>query len=107
MRHNETVTTLAYSLAFLAWAVLVVTCLVLWADAAITTGRRLELSPRVARLHAWLAVGVTASMLVITAATLVWWAQTEVAAAWVMIACVATMALATALASAGAVRAVR
>ncbi len=97
----------AYSLAFLAWAVLVVTCLVLWTEAAIATGRRLELSPRVVSLHAWLAAGVAASMLVITAATLVWWAQTEVATAWVMTACAAAMTLATALASVGALRAVR
>ena len=96
-----------YSLAFLACAMLIVTSLVMWAAAAIATGRRLELSPRVVRLHGGLAVGVATSMLVITAATVVWWAQTDVSTAWVMTGCAATMALATALAGAGAVRAVR
>jgi hypothetical protein len=99
-------TDLGYSLGFLAWASLLVLCLVLWASAAIATGRQLDLSTAVIKLEAWLSAGVAASTLGVTVATLTWWAQTGVGAAWMMAWCAAAMLVATALAGVGAARSI-
>jgi hypothetical protein len=63
----------AYGIAFLAWVVLCAGTLLTWTAAAARTARHLELSSRVLRAQARLAVAATATMGIIAAATAVWW----------------------------------
>jgi hypothetical protein len=63
----------AYSVAFLAWALLVCGCLTAWTAAAVGVAARLELPPTVLRLQGWLAAGVAVTMATMTAALIVWW----------------------------------
>jgi hypothetical protein len=71
-----------YGGAFLGWVVLAAVCLVAWAVAAAQTARQLAPAPRLLRIHAWLGVGVSASMAVMTVAAAVWWAALARVAPW-------------------------
>ena len=71
-----------YSAGFVLWFAVAVSCLFAWAVAAAAVARRLELSRVVLRVEAGLAVGVAAAMVVMTVATLVWWASLADAAPW-------------------------
>lgn len=71
-----------YSAAYVAWFVLGVSCLFAWATAAAAVARRLELSRSALRLESLLAVAVGISMVVMTAAAVVWWASLANAAPW-------------------------
>ena len=62
-----------YSLAFIATALLVAATLGLWTAVAVASVRRMVLSLAVLRLEAGLATAVGAAMLVMTAATALWW----------------------------------
>ena len=64
----------AYSGAFLAWAALVAVTLAAWTLAAIAVARRLPLSRGALRLEAALACAVEVAMILMTAATAIWWA---------------------------------
>ncbi len=100
----------AYSGLFLAWVTLIAACLFAWAAAAAATARRLALPTRLLRLEAWLGAAVSASMTVITIATVVWWASLARAAATAlvpnMIVPVVLMLCATSLGLIGSIRAV-
>jgi hypothetical protein len=113
----------AYAIAFAAWVLLGVACLMAWTAAAVATARRLRLSARTLRIEAWLAVAVSAAMGVATAATAVWWAAVADAAPWFLagrpigqhgspaapqlVVAMGLMGLASVLAVAGSARAVR
>ena len=113
----------AYVLGFGAWALLVVACLVAWTAAAVATARRLALSAKLLRLEAWLAAGVSSTMAAMTIATAVWWAALARAAPWFftgrpagtsasalvpqLLVAMLLMLIATPLAGAGALRALR
>jgi hypothetical protein len=71
-----------YGAAFLSWALLAAAALVLWTAAAVTATRRLDLSRGVVAFEAALAVGLATVMIVITAATAVWWASLATHAPW-------------------------
>ena len=71
-----------YSAAFVAWFAFAVACLFAWATAAAAVTRRLELSRSALRVESLLAVMVGASMLVMTAAAIVWWASLANVAPW-------------------------
>jgi hypothetical protein len=72
----------AYAGAFLAWIVLCAVCLFAWAAAAASAARPLSLQPALLRLEAWLALAVSATMVVMTLAAAVWWASVASAAPW-------------------------
>lgn len=63
----------AYSLAFLAWAALVVLAIASWTIAGVVTGRHLTLSSGVLRAERLLATLATVGMLVIVVAVAAWW----------------------------------
>ena len=71
-----------YGAAFLSWALLAAAALVLWTAAAVTVTRRLDLSSGVVSFQSALAVGLAAVMIVVTAATAVWWASIAMHAPW-------------------------
>jgi hypothetical protein len=71
-----------YSLAFVGVALLGATSLALWTAAAVATARRLSVSPLVLGAEATLAVAVTAAMVMVTAATAVWWGAIATTAPW-------------------------
>jgi len=73
---------LAYSLGFLGWGLLVAACLGAWTLAAVAVARRMSWPAPVLRAEVWLAVGVTSAMLVMTAATAVWWRALAESAPW-------------------------
>jgi hypothetical protein len=93
---------LAYSVAFLTWAGLVLATLLAWTAVASAAARGVDLPHRVLRAQSTLCVGVTTAMVVTTVAAFTWsfalsrTGPTVVAAA---------MAVATALAAAGSHRA--
>jgi hypothetical protein len=73
----------SWSLAvFCVVAALWLAVVVLWTMAAGRTWRRLELSPRVLRVESALAVTAAASMVLLTAASAVWWAAVARTAPW-------------------------
>jgi hypothetical protein len=72
--HQRNGGSVLYGAAFLAWAALGVASLVLWTAVAVAVGRRVELSARALRAEAGLAVGLAAAMVVVTVASVVWWA---------------------------------
>ncbi len=72
----------AYSVAFVAWALLAAGTIATWAGAAVAIAGRVELPDRVLRIEAWLAAGASAAMVAITAATIVWWIALANAAPW-------------------------
>jgi hypothetical protein len=63
-----------YSGVFGAWVLLFAASLFAWARAAAATARRMTFTDNLLRLESFLAAGVCASMVVMTAATAVWWA---------------------------------
>ena len=72
----------AYGAAFVAWVILLATCLLAWAAAAAMTARQLAWSTRTLRFEARLATTVSAAMVVMTIATAVWWGSLASAAPW-------------------------
>jgi hypothetical protein len=100
---------------------LVVASLAAWSAALLTTARRLELPARLLIAEVGLAVVVSFTMLVMTAATAVWWGVLASRAPWALheqpmgsdaspmapqlLVAMALMAVATLLAWAGAIRA--
>lgn len=113
----------SYAGVFVGWVVLVAACLFAWAAAASATARRISFSLRQLRLEAGLAAATSAAMVVMTLAAAVWWGAVASAAPWFfegrpagaaasplvanVIVPVAVMVCATALALAGATRALR
>lgn len=71
--HQRNGGSVGYSAAFLTWAGLVIVSITLWTAVAVAVGRRVELSPRALRAEAGLALGLAAVMVVVTAASVVWW----------------------------------
>jgi len=114
---------LDYETLFVACGVLLVACLTAWTCAAVVTARRIDLSARVLRLEASLAVAVSVSMAAMTVATATWWAALARSAPWflggrptgsggsplppLLVAAAVVMLLATTAGVAGAARAVR
>ena len=112
----------SYTIAFVIWAVLGAATLLTWTAAADRAARRLALARATVRAQVWLATGVAAAMAVMTAATIVWYAlvASDSAAALTggatmqpasalvtrLLAAIVLMLAATALAGAGARRAV-
>jgi len=72
----------AYSAAFVVWALVAATTLVLWTRAAVVAGRRLELSRRVLAAVSALAVAVGAAMAAMTVNTAIWWGTMAERAPW-------------------------
>ncbi len=64
-----------YSLAFVAWALLLALVLAAWSRTVVALARRMELSPLVIRLEGLLAQAVAITMLATTAATGMWWTE--------------------------------
>ena len=64
-----------YSGAAVVWILFFVSSLGLWAAAAVSVARRLELGISRLRLEACIAGGVTIAMLVMTIADVTWWAS--------------------------------
>jgi hypothetical protein len=111
----------AYAAAVGFSAVLLFASFIAWTVAAVAVARRLDLSRRVLRLETFLATAVTACMAAVTAATVVWWAALASAAPWflagrptgstaspaapALIGATILMLLSTAVAAAGAGRA--
>jgi hypothetical protein len=114
---------LGYALGVLACALLAVACLASWTAAAVAAGSRIEPSPRLLRVEAWLAVLSATTMVVMLGATCVWWASLARSAPWfftgatagsrasafspVLAGCVLLMLVSAAAGLAGAVRAAR
>jgi hypothetical protein len=71
-----------YGLAFVVWAVLIVTTLTLWTVVAVVVGQRLVLARSLLAFEAVLATVVTAAMVTIATATAIWWAAMAVDAPW-------------------------
>jgi hypothetical protein len=71
-----------YGAAFAAWIVLFAACLLSWARAAAAAARRLVLPVELLRLEVRLAAAVSVAMVVMTAATGVWWGALAHAAPW-------------------------
>jgi hypothetical protein len=104
----------AYGVAVVLYALLLLACLAAWTAAAVAVARRLHLASGVLRAEAWLAAGATLAMGAMTAATAVWWgALARSAPAFAgglppaLLGGAVLMACATALAVAGSARAVR
>jgi hypothetical protein len=112
-----------YLAAFVATMLLLLLTLALWTAAAVAVTRRLALAESVISAEAWLAVALAAVMILMTAATTVWWAATGSSAPWFvqgtlpgspasafdpnLVATLALMVLASAAASFGVVRMAR
>ena len=71
-----------YSHAFVAWAVLAAATLAQWTTAVAAAARRVDLTRRVLRFEALLAVAVAGTMVVMTAATALWWGAMATDAPW-------------------------
>jgi hypothetical protein len=97
---------LLYGLGALALALVAIACLGAWTAAAVAAGARVELSPGLLRLEAWLGVVSTTMMVVMLAATCVWWASAS-GLPQVLAGCVALMAAAAMGGLAGSRRALR
>jgi len=68
--------------AFLAWALLVAATLAQWTAAGVVVARRTDLTRPVLHFEAMLAVAVAGIMVVITAATALWWGAMGKDAPW-------------------------
>jgi hypothetical protein len=66
-----------YSIAFITGASLLVTTMGLWTGAAVAAVRRLVLSVAILRIEATLALLVAMAILVMTAATALWWGAVD------------------------------
>jgi hypothetical protein len=71
-----------YSLAVTGWALIVAGAVALWTAGGVACARRITLSPRVIGIEAGLAVVVTVAMVVVTGATVLWWASVADHAPW-------------------------
>jgi hypothetical protein len=71
-----------YLVAFVVTMLLLALMLALWTVAAVVTVRRLDLQHRVISAEALVAGVVTATMVVMTAATAVWWGAIASSAPW-------------------------
>jgi hypothetical protein len=71
-----------YSGAFVAWALLVAGTAAQWTAAGVAAARRIDLTRRVLHFEAVLAVAVAGTMVVITAATALWWGTMATDAPW-------------------------
>jgi hypothetical protein len=114
---------LLYSSAFIGWALTMLAALACWTAAAARAGTHVVLSRRILAVEAWLAIGASLTMLVMSAATIVWWAALARSAPWffagrapgsaasalvpTVAAAVVFMLIASSLGGAGAVRAYR
>ncbi len=112
-----------YGASYLVWTTLIVGTLTLWTVLAIATARRLQLSKRILAAEAALAAVVAFSMILMVAATALWWgAMANDAPAFLsgsrtvtsgspwnlqLVVTVAAMALAMGTAAFGVVREVR
>lgn len=72
----------AYTAGFLGWVAVFLAGLAAWTVAALVTARRLELGRRLLELESGLAVAVSGSMVLMTAATCVWWGAVARSAPW-------------------------
>ena len=72
----------AYGSAFVTWAVLVAATLVSWTVAAVSVGRRLNLTRRVLVVESVLASAVAVGMAAMAGATVLWWAAMAADAPW-------------------------
>jgi hypothetical protein len=113
----------AYTVAFAAWALLVLASLAAWTLAAVDAGRRLRLPDATLRAEAWIGGAVTAAMVAMTVAAVAWWASLASAAPWflsgrpvgasggavapALVVAIALMLAGVALAAAGTRQAVR
>ena len=109
----------AYSLLFLVWAALVVGTLILWTVLAVAAARQVDFSRSLLIGEAGLAVAVAVTMVVILAATALWWAAMATNAPSFfssdpslplnsrLVATVAFMTVAAAVATAGSIRILR
>jgi hypothetical protein len=103
---------LAYAAGFLGWALVVAACLTSWTATAAAVLRRIDLSAGRLRLDAWIAAGVTAAMALMSALTIVWWAELPARAPMAgadarLALTVALMLAASSLGAIGAARALR
>jgi hypothetical protein len=101
---------LAYVVGFCAWSLVMLVFVASWTIAAVSTARRLDLSERLLRFEARLAVGVCTTMAVMTVATALWWsalADAPSATALQLAIALLLMLGSTSLGTAGAVRAFR
>jgi len=71
-----------YQVAFIATTLLLAVALGLWTVAAVATVRRLDLTGRVLSTEAVLAAAATVAMVVMTAATAVWWGSIASSTPW-------------------------
>ena len=71
-----------YLVQFIVTMLLVAVALALWTVAAVVTALRLDLPRPVLAAEALLAVGAAAAMVVMTAATAVWWGSIASSAPW-------------------------
>lgn len=69
-----------YGAAFLTWVALAAGTLLAWTRAATVTADRLDLSPTTLQLHAHLTTAITATMSLMTLATVAWWVAVAVVA---------------------------
>lgn len=113
----------AYAAGFVAMVLICCACLATWTIAAVSVARRIELTSILLRLQAALAAAASFAMLAITLATGIWWATLASNAPWILhgqnaggstspitpplLVAGALMAFATALASFGAIWALR
>jgi hypothetical protein len=112
-----------YELGFGAWALLMLGSLMALTVAVLAAARRIDLTPRLVKVEALLAGAVSATMLTMTVATVVWWRTLAHIAPWALhgtppgatssaialqpFAASLLMALATALAVSGTTYALR
>jgi hypothetical protein len=103
---------LAYAAGFLGWALTIAACLTSWTATAAAVLRRIELSAGRLRLDAWIAAAVTAAMALMSALTIVWWAELPARAPMAgpdarLALTVALMLAASSLGAVGSARALR
>ncbi len=110
-----------YAAAFVGWGALVAACLFAWTSVATRIASDIRSDRRVLRAQAWIAPAVAVAMTAMTAAALVWWAVVGADAPGALtggstvahpspvvprlLAAAVLMAIATAVAMAGAARA--
>jgi hypothetical protein len=96
-----------YSAAFVVLFACVVASIGLWTRAAVVTARHLPLTRASLRRETFLAVTTTLTMAVMTVSATIWWTSVYGSLSVRMIGITGVMLAATALATAGTVRAVR
>jgi hypothetical protein len=105
-----------YSGAAFVWILFFVSSLGLWATAAVSVARQLELGVSTLRVEGLIAGAVTIAMVVMTVADSVWWmslastagaSRVVVPVSWPMMEITGLMLVATLFAAAGSVRTLR